>query len=81
MTDISTRYMGLELPSPLIAASSGLTDNIPNLIRFEAAGAGAVVLKSLFEEEIRLEKKASLAKMGSEGFLYPETLGFYDYLQ
>ncbi len=79
MVNISTSYMGLDIPSPLIAASSGLTDNIPNLIRFEKAGAGAVVLKSLFEEEIRLEKKASLAKMNSQGFLYPESLGFYDY--
>ncbi len=79
MAELSTRYMGLELPSPLIAASSGLTDNVANIKRFEEAGAGAVVLKSLFEEEIRLEKKAALAKMGSSGFLYPESLDFYDY--
>ncbi len=79
MTDISTKYMGLELKSPLIAASSGLTDNISNIKRFEEHGVGAVVLKSLFEEEIRIEKYASLSKMTSGGFLYPETLEFYDY--
>ncbi len=79
MADISTHYMGLELPSPLIAASSGLTDNISNLKQFEKSGAGAVVLKSLFEEEIRLEKRASLARMNSESFLYPEALEYYDY--
>ncbi|MCF8378877.1 MAG: dihydroorotate dehydrogenase-like protein [Bacteroidales bacterium] len=79
MADLSTTYMGLKLKSPLIAASSGLTDNIPNLKRFEEYGVGAVVLKSIFEEEIILEKKALLAKMGSQSFIYPETLEFYDY--
>ena len=79
MADLSTHYMGLELRSPLIAASSGLTDNFGNLKRFEEYGAGAVVLKSLFEEEIILEKEARLAKMSSPSFIYPETLEFYDY--
>ena len=79
MVDLSTSYMGLELPSPLIAASSGLTDNVPNLKRFEEFGAGAVVLKSLFEEEIILEKETNLAKMQSGGFIYPEALEYYDY--
>jgi dihydroorotate dehydrogenase (fumarate) len=71
--------MGLQLRSPLIAASSGLTDNIGNIERFEKSGVGAVVLKSLFEEEIRIEKRANLEKMKSGGFLYPEILEFYDY--
>lgn len=79
MADLSTTYMGLKLKSPLIASSSGLTDNLPNLKRFEKYGVGAVVLKSIFEEEIILEKKALLAKMGSQSFIYPETLEFYDY--
>ncbi len=79
MADLSTTYMGLELRTPLIAASSGLTDNIANLERFEEHGVGALVLKSLFEEEIILEKEARLAKMSSNGFIYPETLEFYDY--
>jgi len=79
MADIRTRYLGMELRSPLIAASSGLTDNVENLRRFEKYDVGAVVLKSLFEEEIRIEKEAQLQKMSSGGFLYPETLEFYDY--
>ncbi|MBE0655697.1 MAG: dihydroorotate dehydrogenase-like protein [Bacteroidales bacterium] len=79
MADLSTHYMGLNLKSPLIAASSGLTDNIANLKRFEEFGAGAVVLKSLFEEEIIVEKEARMAKMSSSSFIYPETLEFYDY--
>lgn len=79
MADLSTTFMGLKLKTPLIAASSGLTDNIANLERFQEYGAGAVVLKSLFEEEIIVEKQAQLAKMSSSGFIYPETLDFYDY--
>ncbi len=80
MADLQCNYMGMALRSPLIASSSGLTDNFQNLKRFEEYGAGAVVLKSLFEEEIRLEKESKLSQMSSPGFLYPETLEFYDYL-
>jgi dihydroorotate dehydrogenase (fumarate) len=79
MADLSVKYLGLDLKTPLIAASSGLTDNIENLKRFEKHGAGAVVLKSLFEEEIRIEKEAALSKMSSSSFIYPETMEFYDY--
>lgn len=79
MIDISTHYGSLRLKSPIVAGSSGLTDNISSLIEFERYGAGAVVLKSLFEEEIVRELKADLGSMGSSTFLYPETLEFYDY--
>lgn len=50
--DTSTIYLGLPLKSPIVVGSCGLTANIENLVRLEAAGAGAVVLKSVFEEEI-----------------------------
>lgn len=80
MADLSVKYLGLDLRTPLIAASSGLTDNIENLKRFEKHGAGAVILKSLFEEEIRIEKDANLSKMSSSGFIYPESMEFYDFL-
>jgi dihydroorotate dehydrogenase (fumarate) len=55
MIDLSTSYMGLEMNSPVIVGSSGLTKNIANLEKIEKFGAGAVVLKSLFEEQIRHE--------------------------
>jgi len=79
MANLSVNYMGLNLRSPLIASSSGLTDNIDALIRFEKNGIGAVVLKSIFEEEIRTEKEAFLAGMRTGGLIYPETTEFYDY--
>ena len=52
MSDLSTTYMGMKLKSPLVVASSSLTKNISSLERLEAAGAGAVTIKSLFEEQI-----------------------------
>ncbi|MFO7977703.1 MAG: dihydroorotate dehydrogenase-like protein [Bacteroidales bacterium] len=55
MTDLSTTYMGLDLRSPVIVGSSGLTSNLSNLEIMEQKGAGAVVLKSLFEEQIKFE--------------------------
>jgi len=59
MTDrapnLTTRYLGLELPSPIMVGSSGLTGSLDGVKRCAAAGAGAVVLKSLFEEQITAE--------------------------
>ena len=50
MPNLSTSYLGLQLKNPVIVASSGLTKSVENVIACENAGAGAVVLKSLFEE-------------------------------
>ncbi len=50
--DLSTTYMGLKLKSPIIVGSSGLSEHIENSIAYEKAGVGAIVLKSLFEEQI-----------------------------
>ena len=55
MADLSTTYLGLKLRNPVIAGSSGLTRSIENLKEIEKNGAGAVVLKSLFEEQINYE--------------------------
>ena len=55
MTKITTSYMGLELKSPVVVSSSGLTKSVDNLVKMEESGAGAVVLKSLFEEQINVE--------------------------
>ncbi len=55
MVDIKTQYAGLTLSSPLIVGSSGLTRNPEKNKEFEKAGAGAIVLKSLFEEQIELQ--------------------------
>ena len=52
MPKLNCKYAGLQLKSPIIAGSSALSNNIKNIIELERQGAGAVVLKSLFEEEI-----------------------------
>jgi len=67
MADLSVSYMGLKLRNPLIVASSSLTGTPAKLKRCEEAGAGAVVLKSLFEEQI----EAQTAKLEREGGDYP----------
>jgi dihydroorotate dehydrogenase (fumarate) len=55
--DLTTTYMGLTLRSPLVpSAAAPLTENIANVKRMEDAGAGAIVLHSLFEEQIRQER-------------------------
>ena len=67
MADLRTKFVGLELQNPLIVSSSGLTDSVEKIIKLEEAGAGAVVLKSLFEEQILHE-----AGMLAESSNYPE---------
>jgi dihydroorotate dehydrogenase (fumarate) len=53
--DLSTEYMGLKLKNPIIAASSGMTDSVDKIKKLAESGVAAVVLKSLFEEQIRME--------------------------
>jgi dihydroorotate dehydrogenase (fumarate) len=57
MADLRTRYLGLELRSPLVASPSPLTGELDGLWRLEAAGVGAVVLPSLFEEDLAEETR------------------------
>ncbi|HAH25126.1 MAG TPA: diguanylate cyclase [Prolixibacteraceae bacterium] len=55
MTNLETQYMGLKLRNPIIVANSGLTNSIERIRDLEIAGAGAIVLKSIFEEQINNE--------------------------
>jgi dihydroorotate dehydrogenase (fumarate) len=57
MADLSTDYMGLKLRNPLIVGSCSLTNSVEGIQRCADAGAGAVVLKSLFEEQIEADTK------------------------
>lgn len=58
MADLSTEYLGLSLKSPLVASAGPLTESLENIQRLEAAGAAAVVLPSIFEEQLTLESNA-----------------------
>lgn len=78
MIDLSINFAGLKLKNPIIIGSSGLTETINGIRELGENGAAAVVLKSLFEEEILKEMSSSLSRMSSEGFVYPEV---YDYFE
>lgn len=68
--NLSTTYLGMTLSSPLVASASPLSESLDNIRRMEDAGAGAVVLFSLFEEQIRREREALYHYLthGSETF-------------
>jgi dihydroorotate dehydrogenase (fumarate) len=72
MTKLTTNYLGLELKSPVIAGASNLTDNPVNVKQMEEAGAGAVVFKSLFEEQIQLERFQHDEALEANDDLYAE---------
>lgn len=76
MSILQTKYMGLTLKSPIIAGSSGLTKSVDNLIDIEKNGAGAIVLKSLFEEQIRHDIHRYLTEV-DDTYPYPEA---FDYI-
>ena len=55
MENLHTTYLGLKLRNPLIAGSCGLTNSLSNIKELAKKGVGAVVIKSLFEEQIHIE--------------------------
>jgi len=59
MTSLATRYLGLELAHPIVPGASPLADDIDQVLRLEDAGAGAIVMRSVFEEQIVLEQMAA----------------------
>lgn len=77
MIDLSTRYLGLDLVSPLVASASPLCETVDNLRRMQDAGAGAVVLPSLFEEQIEVERRTldRALSYGSES--YAEAVSYF----
>ncbi|HHN48142.1 MAG TPA: dihydroorotate dehydrogenase-like protein [Bacteroidales bacterium] len=72
MANLATTYMGLNLRNPIIVGSSGLTSSVENIKELEESGAGAVVLKSLFEEQIRFEINKTMKQAESHNSYYPE---------
>src|ERR1035437_7868998 len=56
MNKLKTNYMGIELNNPIILGASNLVTDLDNLKKAEELGAGAIVYRSLFEEQIQLEK-------------------------
>ena len=77
MSDLTTKYMGLTLKSPLVASASPLCESAENIAKLEEQGIGAVVLPSLFEEQLTLESLRVDADLerGTESF--PESTDFF----
>ena len=88
MADLVTEYLGLHLPTPLVLASSAFSNRIESLEMAEGYGAGAVVLRSLFEEQVEAaaavfdEELAHAASANPEARTYfpPQRVGPHEYL-
>ncbi len=74
MANLKTNYLGITLQNPIVISSSGLTNSVGKIKKLQDAGAGAIVLKSLFEEQIShvIDKEV---KTG-HGFDYPEAIDY-----
>jgi dihydroorotate dehydrogenase (fumarate) len=75
--DLSTRYLGLELRSPIVASASPLTRDPAAVAKLEEAGAGAIVMPSLFEEEIENEEIELAASLDQGTNHYAEALDYF----
>jgi len=74
MADLQTSYMGLPLTSPILVGSSGLTYSVDSIQKLEEAGAGGVVLKSVFEEQILIESDPA----GNEISFHTEGVDYFN---
>lgn len=74
MANLETTYLGVKLKNPIVVSSSGLTNSVEKIKQLEKAGAGAVVLKSLFEEQINHEINNEISS--GHGFDYPEAVDY-----
>src|ERR1039458_3208283 len=75
--DLTTTYLGLKLRTPLVPSASPLSEEIDNLKRMEDAGASAVVLYSLFEEQLRQDRLELNHYMESGTFSFAEALTYF----
>jgi len=81
MSDLLTKYLGLNLKSPLLASASPLCESVDNIKRLEDQNLAAVVLPSLFEEQLRLESLALDSDLSRGADSFPESVDFFPDLQ
>ena len=75
--DLSTTYLGFELPHPLMPGASPLADDLDQVKRLEDAGAAAIVMRSLFEEQLTSEAMGALDHRDSWSDSFGEALSFH----
>ncbi|MGB7848576.1 MAG: dihydroorotate dehydrogenase-like protein [Candidatus Acidiferrum sp.] len=81
MSDLSTKYLGLNLKSPLLASASPLCESVDNIKRLEDHNLAAVVLPSLFEEQLELESLSVDSDLARGSDSFPESANFFPDLQ
>ncbi|HVO40921.1 MAG TPA: dihydroorotate dehydrogenase-like protein [Spirochaetia bacterium] len=81
MAALTTQFMGLALNNPIIAGACDLTSNMDSIKRIEQAGAGAIVLKSLFEEQIQLERYKLEEEAQAGENIYSEMMSIFPKMQ
>lgn len=79
--DLSTRYMGLQLKNPIVASSTPLSETLDGIKTLEDSGAGAIVMFSLFEEQIRRENDAFDFFMESGTDSFAESLNYFPQIE
>lgn len=75
--DLSTEYLGIKLSHPLVAGASPLADDLDGVKRLEDSGASAIVLRSLFEEQIRREQMSEYFNLDSHGESSAEAASYF----
>ncbi|HET7745942.1 MAG TPA: dihydroorotate dehydrogenase-like protein, partial [Vicinamibacteria bacterium] len=75
--DLSTQYLGLKLPNPFVAGASPLADDVDQARRVEDAGASAIVMRSLFAEQIARERMAAYVHLDRHGESFAEALSYF----
>ena len=76
MIDLTTKYLGLKLSNPIVASASPLSDSLDNIRRLEDHGIAAVVLPSLFEEQLNVESEAVDADLSRGIEEFPEAITY-----
>src|SRR5436309_8999316 len=75
--DLATSYMGLQLRNPLVASPSPLSYSLDGVKRLAAGGVGAIVLFSLFEEQLREQAARAIRLVEETAESFPEALGYF----
>ncbi len=77
MAELRTKYMGIELRNPIVVGACSLSKQIDNIRQIEAAGAGALVIKSLFEEQIQVQQSHFEEELSRHDELYAEAVHLF----
>ena len=75
--DLSTTYLGLDLPHPLMPGASPMVDDLDKVRRLEDAGAAAIVMRSLFEEQLAMEQLATVGHVDAHEGAHAEAASYF----